>query len=47
MEPIASDPVLRGVDAAMERLVLFDLLTPEVASCLDALRKELIDDVAG
>lgn len=40
-EPLALNPVLRGVDLAMERLLLFYALSPEAESCLNALRYEL------
>lgn len=38
----ATDPVLQGVDLALERLLLFGLLSTDVESCLDALRSELL-----
>ncbi|OJU39700.1 MAG: hypothetical protein BGN97_00325 [Microbacterium sp. 69-10] len=41
-EPIALDPVLRGVDLAMERLVRADCFTERTLTILDELRREVL-----
>lgn len=41
-EPIARNPVLRGVDLAMDRLVRSDCFTEQTLRILDALRAEVL-----
>jgi len=41
-EPIARNPVLRGVDLAMDRLVRSDCFTERTLRILDSLRAEVL-----
>lgn len=41
-EPIATDPILRGVDLAMDRLVRQDCFTERTLRILDDLRAEVL-----
>ena len=41
-EPVATNPVLRGVDLAVERLVRADCFTGRTLSVLDELRAEIL-----
>ena len=41
-EPIATDPILRGVDLALDRLVRRDCFTDRTLWILDELRAEVI-----
>ncbi len=41
-DPIAVDPVLRGVDLAMDRLVRADCFTPRTLQVLNLLRAEVL-----
>lgn len=41
-EPIADNPILRGVDLALERLVKRDCFTERTLAVLDELRAEVL-----
>lgn len=41
-EPVATNPVLRGVDLAMDRLVREDCFTERTLRVLDELRAEVL-----
>lgn len=41
-DPIATDPILRGVDLAMDRLVRQDCFTERTMRILDDLRAEVL-----
>ena len=44
-EPIADDPILRGVDLAMSRLIQRDCFTDRTLRVLDELRAEVLSGV--